>query len=69
MSSPNHNVAIRDDRILMMIPNAIATLPRHCHHGLGPLLKPEYTEGKILSKKRTRQTTAARNAIPVMRLR
>jgi hypothetical protein len=68
MSSPNHNVAIRDDRMLMMIPNAIATLPRHCHHGLGPLLKPKYTDGKTLSNKRIRQKTAARNAIAVMKL-
>src|SRR5258708_5385891 len=69
MSSPNHNVAIRDDRILTMIAKANVTLARHCHHGLGPLLKPEYTEGKTFSKKRTKQTTATRNVTPAMRLR
>src|SRR5260370_35075186 len=41
MSSPNHNLAIRDDRILMMIPKPIATLPCPCHHVICTLAQPK----------------------------
>jgi hypothetical protein len=68
MSNPNHNVAIRDDRILTMIAKAMATLPRHCHQGVGLLIEPEYTEGKTFSKNKTKQIAAAINVIPVTTL-
>lgn len=67
MVSPNQIVATRDERMLIMIPMITAKPKRVSHQCVGRLREPEYTEGKILSKMRTRQTTVIRNVIPVMR--
>jgi hypothetical protein len=68
MSSTNHSVVIRDERILTMMPNTIAATPRDSHNGSGGRLDREYTEGKNLSNKRTRQDTPTRNMIPTINL-
>jgi hypothetical protein len=67
MSNPNHNVAIRDDRMLTMIAKAMGMTTRICHHFVGRITERGYTEGKARSKKRTRNIEATRNDIPVTR--
>ena len=67
MSNPNHNVAIRDDRMLTMIAKAMGMTTRICHQCVARVTEPEYTEGKTRLKKRTRNIVATRNNIPVTR--